>query len=784
MNMPMLAVCGCPLCQAIAVENAAGQPTGASPAMQAAALVTSGSSSLDALLAIVGGSDVYRWNFTEAVGTPLATPGGLGRAVSLTYSFPSAVPGDYDNGEISGFETFTEAQRTAARKALELFAGYARLTFTEATDGAGLIRFGSAEMPGRGGYAYYPSFSYYYGGNPQLITSVLPQPRGGDIWLAAGDVNRDQTAGGYGYLTMMHELGHALGLKHSFGGPTVLPAQEESHRYSIMSYTPASNMGISVVTGNSTQYQVSIETVYPRTPMLYDIAAIQYLYGANTATRSGYDTYRWEAGEAFLETIWDGGGTDTIDLSNQTLGNIVDLRAGHFSSIGLRLTQAERRLGIPDWAVAAPDNSYDGRDNLAIAQGVTIENAVGGAGNDTIIGNDAANILSGGSGDDEITGGAGNDTIDGGAGTDTLVLSGEAAAVRVLRLASGRYRVSGPDGLDTLSGIEQLRFASGGTRAIDVQAMRRPTLDNDFNGDLNADILLRNPATNQLGVWQLDGGSLAGGGAVSAVAGADWQVQATGDFDGDGCTDIAYRNPTTGDVGIWLMNGSALKSAALVATGIDARWVPLAAGDFDGDDRTDLLWRNSETAEVGMWQMDQGRIRSATAFGQIDLGWDAAGTGDFDGDGKADILWRDSRTAALGLWRMDGARVAQSGLTSGQVGAEWQLSGLADMDADHRTDILFRNRTNGQVGIWRMDGFAVGGVQLLDSIDNQWLVEGTGDFDGNGTGDVLWRNAADGTIALWKTASGNGGVTITTALVAGAGGWSPVHQAGTLTGIG
>ena len=108
--------------------------------------------------------------------------------------------------------------------------------------------------------------------------------------------------------------------------------------------------------------------------MLYDIAAAQYLYGANTGHAAGDDTYAWAANARFIETIWDGGGTDTIDASSQTLRCVIDLEAGHFSSIGLRLTEAEKRLEIPAFATAAPTPTYDGQDNLAIADGTVIEN--------------------------------------------------------------------------------------------------------------------------------------------------------------------------------------------------------------------------------------------------------------------------------------------------------------------------------------------------------------------------------------------------------------------------
>jgi serralysin len=141
--------------------------------------------------------------------------------------------------------------------------------------------------------------------------------------------------------------------------------------------------------------------VRPRTPQLFDVAAIQYLYGANTSTRTGDNIYSWVTNESFLQTIWDGGGTDTISAANQTRNAFINLNAGSFSSIGAR-------------------GSADAKDNVAIAYGVTIENATGGSGNDTIYGNGVANFLRGGDGNDYIWGADGNDTLYGENGNDTL----------------------------------------------------------------------------------------------------------------------------------------------------------------------------------------------------------------------------------------------------------------------------------------------------------------------------------------------------------------------------
>ena len=133
--------------------------------------------------------------------------------------------------------------------------------------------------------------------------------------------------------------------------------------------------------------------VYPRTLQLYDIATLQYLYGQNNNYNSDDTSYEWKLNETFIETIWDGGGNDTIDASNQTRRIIINLNDGSFSSIG-----SYKRF-------------EDAQDNLAIAYETIIENAFGGVGNDRIIGNQQDNNLIGNLGSDNIKGGSGNDIL-------------------------------------------------------------------------------------------------------------------------------------------------------------------------------------------------------------------------------------------------------------------------------------------------------------------------------------------------------------------------------------
>jgi len=359
-----------------------------------------------------------------------------GRSQRLSYSFPdngSTWPFDYGSGEPFypyQYATLNSTQRNEFKAILNAWAEVANLTFSEVADSAtsqGDIRiaFSTIVSGNVAGHAYLPISTQY--------------SEAGDIWLNPDD--DDFSLGSQGYATIIHELGHALGLKHSFDvsdvNTQILTGDEDSTQYTVMSYTEYDGAGYTSA-GGGLYYETAAST-----PMLYDIAAIQFLYGANTTTRSGDDVYTFSNSSAELKTIWDAGGNDTFDLSNQTLAMKINLNEGAFSSLGVithKLVGSSIRV-VNETAV----------DNIAIAFNAEIENAIGGSGDDIITGNELAN---------KLTGGAGNDTIIGGSGTDVAYYSGNFADYNV-SVSQGNVIINSTttnEGIDTLSGVELLQF--------------------------------------------------------------------------------------------------------------------------------------------------------------------------------------------------------------------------------------------------------------------------------------------------------------------------------------
>jgi len=192
--------------------------------------------------------------------------------------------------------------------------------------------------------------------------------------------------------------------------------------------------------------------------MIYDVAAVEYLYGSITDTNLGDTTYTITNHQQ-IQTIVDSGGTDTLDLSAVLHKSIVDLTPGSLSSVGYA-TEAEQEAywATQGYTLSAVQSTittsdlFTGEDNFGIAFSATIENIIGSEGDDQFTGNTANN---------QITGNGGDDTINGGDGNDTVIFSGRYADYTI----SGTSTItvvdgtSDRDGTDTLTNVEFLQFS-------------------------------------------------------------------------------------------------------------------------------------------------------------------------------------------------------------------------------------------------------------------------------------------------------------------------------------
>ncbi|WP_145561841.1 class I SAM-dependent methyltransferase, partial [Yersinia aldovae] len=319
----------------------------------------------------------------------------------------------------SGLVSIDEGKREYIRKALLLWAEVANIEFIEIPENEinkGDITFSAFKLAATPLELRDSENEEYGSADKEYVTDDYEESvtvgftfwGESEIWLNdAGNILADLSPQSDAQVTVLHEIGHVLGLNHPFYDNNVLKNNtklpithyDNTIQYSLMSYTSEYLSTASFLTDEENEENGKkieeddhhdLKVRCPSGPQLYDVATIQYLYGANHKTRTGDDIYGFNGntGHSFLtlenekqqivHCIWDADGNDTLDFSGYSVDQIIDLRPGHFSCVG----------GL----------YY----NTSIAFNTFIENAIGGSGDDYLKGNKGNNTLKGESGNDEL----------------------------------------------------------------------------------------------------------------------------------------------------------------------------------------------------------------------------------------------------------------------------------------------------------------------------------------------------------------------------------------------
>ncbi|MGE4628875.1 MAG: M10 family metallopeptidase C-terminal domain-containing protein [Pseudohongiellaceae bacterium] len=338
----------------------------------------------------------------------------LGVAKTFNFGFPDTIP-DYasdDPEDSNNWESFNAAQRIFTRSVFEYIASIVDITFTEVTtiDAVNTFSFANNSQDNSGAYGKYPSSS-------SSGSDVYVDKEWDDGSAKTGSLQPRQ--GEYAAYLWMHEIGHSLGLKHPFdeanvsgdvGPPPYLQENEDRADWTVMSYNYSPN-----------DYYIRYSPL--------DIAALQYLYGPNPASRAGDDTYTFDPANANF--IWDGAGTDTIDASGAEEKVTVYLEPGYWGFKG-----------------DAKADTITSNGQITVNFGTKIENLIGSNFGDHLVGNELNN---------QLTGNAGNDSIDGSTGIDTAIY-GNSLSEFILTKGTDSWAITKSDESDSLVNIERLQF--------------------------------------------------------------------------------------------------------------------------------------------------------------------------------------------------------------------------------------------------------------------------------------------------------------------------------------
>ncbi|HEY9622699.1 MAG TPA: FG-GAP-like repeat-containing protein [Crinalium sp.] len=636
----------------------------------------------------------------------------------LTYSFyEDSVFGGAYYGIESGVREVSENVKNRVRSIFSDLSNLINIDFQEVTETStnyGRLRFMLSNMsnsPDDYAYAYSPftdTLASYAGDihlNPKYDVA-------GDTWNGF-----QNPPGTHGYMSLIHEIGHALGLKHPYDKTPNLPISESNTTNTVMTYN---------FTGSPAG-----------TFMPFDIKALQYLYGERSysTTNTVYQfTDRIDQfvrdGQTVLntpnsikQTIWDSSGIDTLDFSKLptiSTGYRFDMNPG-----GMLTTQAAfNATRYKDYFdKLSTDKPYSTTTyGTAIAYNVSIENLINSGSNDTIFANNTDNTFGGYNpqrytGNDIIWNASSQDTLDlslyspsaisqNRSNNDLIIGLGGNGSITVKNYYAGsslKILLASPPALPTITiattDANAAETTSGQTTNLGQFTLNRT---GSLTSTLTVNYILSGIAINGTDYSNLAGtATFAIGAATTTIA-----INPIDDnvSEGDELVSITLAPAASYTIGsqksamITIVDNDSVAAfsdsgvALPGASGKSVRW-----GDYDRDGDLDILL-TGRTGGLSSTGVAKVLRNDAGTFTDINAGlptgsttWGDSAWGDYDNDGDLDILLIG--TYASFIYRNDNGNFAN---TQVSLLGSWGGTGeWGDYDNDGDLDVLLTGDSTG-----------------------------------------------------------------------------------------
>lgn len=488
------------------------------------------------------------WGTSWNIGTNVGGPAG-----TITYSFADS--------SVQGFADFFEYEKQAFREAVAVIETFIPIDFVEvgflAPQGTPYyenISWGLVTTDDLGGAA---GFHQIPGDTPPYQEDFGIDTLFGLFAYDSPFFSREALAkGGEGFAIILHEILHGLGLAHPHdaGGSSTIydGVTQPFNDYG----TDGQNQAVYTIMSYNSGYPQKVPLPSFKfggvaSPMALDIAALQAIYGT-AENNTGDNVYSLKGSNApgtYWKAIWDTGGTDAISASGLSKSVLISLKAADLEGHD---------------AGGSPSYAFGVSGGFTIANGVVIENAIGGNAGDFLYGNDVANLMIGNSGDDTVAGGDGNDTIKGGQGNDYLI-GGQGDDTITGGAGWDNFVVKDSDGNDTITGGEDIDTLS-------------------FNGSVGATVDLSVTTAQNTG-YGIDTINL-----VENVTGTSQDDQLSGDDQANTLIGSDGYDTLVGRKGADLLKGGAGKDTVTGENGWDTLRGGKGADTIDGGNGNDTIF--------------------------------------------------------------------------------------------------------------------------------------------------------------------------------------------------